>query len=397
MRAPRTPLTTEFRGGYRSVRGRLENLFCPNARRRGGRLIAVVALLAGLSGSLVACQTDAEVPYGVYAGDGLVCQFPFLSYRPSQASTEQWRVTLTQEVLFSTFPEAVVEQAFPTCTALDFEEATAAGFAEYGAFAPDLSSFTDRRAWSVEGLGVLLRLDDQLWLALPFPDGIFLRVYRLTPATDSPMRQSTLAGLLAAAFSEPDPEGRDTWELLCDLPGDGCTLGVLRYAAGSHAGGFGSLLLGVVDNRSHQPLSPAVELRGDDNRLAVWTSEGLTWLLCTGSTTYQGVESGSARLFTFDGRTLTSVTELPESARVKSIAADQSLDLPTGAETMFDPDQSAGFWAAHKAVPIHGGLDLYAQNPDWRPDRQADGAQWEFFCTILLAPDPIPDEGVVTP
>ena len=23
-----------------------------------------------------------------------------------------------------------------------------------------------------------------------------------------------LAGLLAAAFSEPDPEGRDTWELL---------------------------------------------------------------------------------------------------------------------------------------------------------------------------------------
>lgn len=249
----------------------------------------------------------------------------------------------------------------------------------------------------MEGLGVLLRLDDQLWLALPFPDGIFLRVYRLTPATDSPMRQSTLAGLLAAAFSEPDPEGRDTWELLCDLPGDGCTLGVLRYAAGSHAGGFGSLLLGVVDNRSHQPLSPAVELRGDDNRLAVWTSEGLTWLLCTGSTTYQGVESGSARLFTFDGRTLTSVTELPESARVKSIAADQSLDLPTGAETMFDPDQSAGFWAAHKAVPIHGGLDLYAQNPDWRPDRQADGAQWEFFCTILLAPDPIPDEGVVTP
>ena len=49
MRAPRTPLTTEFRGGYRAVRGRLENLFCPNARRRGGRLIAVVALLAGLA------------------------------------------------------------------------------------------------------------------------------------------------------------------------------------------------------------------------------------------------------------------------------------------------------------------------------------------------------------
>ena len=91
------------------------------------------------------------------------------------------------------------------------------------------------------------------------------------------------------------------------------------------------------------------------------------------------------------------MTELPESARVKSIAADQSPDLPTGAETMFDPDQSAGFWAAHKAVPIHGGLDLYVQNPDWRPDRQADGAQWEFLCTILLAPDPIPDKGVVTP
>ena len=397
MRAPRTPLTTEFRGGYRAVRGRLENLFCPSARRRGGRLIAVVALLAGLAGSLVACQTDAEVPYGVYAGDGLVCQFPSLSYWPSQASTEQWRVTLTQEVLFSTFPEVVAEQASPTCTELYFEAAAAAGFAEYGAFAPDLSGFTDRRAWSVEGLGVLLRLDDQLWLALPSRDGIFLRVYRLTPATDSPMRQSTLAGLLAAAFSEPDPEGGDAWELLCDLPGDGCTLGVLRYAAGSHAGGFGSLLLGVVDNRSHEPLSPAVELRGDDNQLAVWTSEGLTWLLCAGSTTYQGVESGSARLFTFGGRTLTSVTELPESARVKSIAADQSPDLPTGAETMFDPDQSAGFWAAHKAVPIHGGLDLYVQNPDWRPDRQADGAQWEFLCTILLAPDPIPDKGVVTP
>lgn len=134
MRAPRTPLTTEFRGGYRAVRGRLENLFCPNARRRGGRLIAVVALLAGLAGSLVACQTDAEVPYGVYAGDGLVCQFPLLSYWPSQASTEQWRVTLTQEVLFSTFPETVAEQAPPTCTELDFEEAAAAGFAEYGAF-----------------------------------------------------------------------------------------------------------------------------------------------------------------------------------------------------------------------------------------------------------------------
>ena len=396
--APRTPLTTEFRGGSHAVRGRLQNLFRQKTRRPGVILLAAVVLSVSLAGSLVACQAgskhDMEDLYGVYAGAELVCQSPFLSYLPSQDDIGQWRVTLEEDLVYSTFPEFPADQGSPVYSEIDFETAVAAGFAEYGAFTPDLSGFTRCRAWSVEGLGVLLSLDDQLWLANTFRDGLFLRVYRLTPATDEPMWESTLADLLADPFFVPDLEDWDDPQLLYALPGDGRTLGIVadahRFAAasdGSLTEQAGDLLLGVVDNRSHRLLAPPVELPGDDNRFTLWREEGTAWLLCASAAADQGTERRSAHLFTFDGAALERVTALPESARVQVYQPGQSSGLPPGAETMFDPQQNADFWSGHRAVPVSEGLELYTQSPE-------EG--WVFLCRILLSSPLIPNEEVVS-
>lgn len=57
--APRTPFTTEFRGGTRAVQERLCNLFT-GVKRRGTPLVALTLALALLAGGLVACTSSVQ-------------------------------------------------------------------------------------------------------------------------------------------------------------------------------------------------------------------------------------------------------------------------------------------------------------------------------------------------
>lgn len=183
-----------------------------------------------------------------------------------------------------------------------------------------------------------------------------------------------LAGLLAAQY--PDAQPGDTWELLCSIPGEGSTLGVLRYTAEAHTGGLGNLILGVLDNQSKEPAAPVTVIDGDHGDLYTWEDAAQRYLLCSNFTTYQGrEESCTAALFTFDGSKLSAVTELPEAA----LGVE---NLPRGAETMFRADTA--FWEDHKGVINGAGLELYERNPDWDPARDSEDDQWIYLCYVPL-------------
>ena len=196
-----------------------------------------------------------------------------------------------------------------------------------------------------------------------------------------------LAELLAAEF--PDGQPGDTWELLCSLPGEGRTLGVLRHAASSHAGGLGNLILGIFDNRTREPAEPVTIINGDAGDVHTWEDAATLqrYLLCTNFTTYQGrEESCTAALFVFDGSKLVAVTALPEA----TLGVE---GLPEGAETMFQADTA--FWEDHKGVINGAGLDLYERNPDWDASQGGEGGQWTYLCYLPLGTEaqaPVSDE-----
>lgn len=185
-----------------------------------------------------------------------------------------------------------------------------------------------------------------------------------------------LAQLLAAEFPGGQQPG-DTWELLCSISGDGCTLGVLRYE-GPHAFGLGSLFVGVFDNRTREPVEPVTIINGDDGEVYTWvdTAAQRQYLLCTNAVVTHGAESCTAALFSFDGSRLSTVTELPDMAL-------EAENLPQGAETMFQSDTT--FWEDHKGVINGAGLDLYERNPDWDAASAKEDDQWFYLCYVPLA------------
>lgn len=185
-----------------------------------------------------------------------------------------------------------------------------------------------------------------------------------------------LAQLLAAEFPGGQQPG-DTWELLCSIPGEGRTLGVLRYE-GPHAFGLGSLFVGVFDNRTREPVEPVTIINGDAGEVYTWvdTATLQRYLLCTNAIITHGSEGCTAALFTFDGSRLSAVTELPKAA----LAVEE---LPQGAETMFQSDTT--FWEDHKGVINGAGLDLYERNPDWDAASAKEDDQWFYLCYVPLA------------
>lgn len=194
--------------------------------------------------------------------------------------------------------------------------------------------------------------------------------------SDDTIPDEELAQLLAAEFPGGQQPG-DTWELLCSISGDGCTLGVLRYE-GPHAFGLGSLFVGVFDNRTREPVEPVTIINGDDGEVYTWVDIATQqqYLLCTNAVITHGAESCTAALFTFDGSKLSTVTELPEVA----LGVE---NLPQGAETMFRTDTT--FWEDHKGVINGAGLDLYTRNPDWDAARGSEDVQWLYLCYVPLA------------
>ncbi|MGI5929629.1 hypothetical protein [Pseudoflavonifractor sp.] len=194
--------------------------------------------------------------------------------------------------------------------------------------------------------------------------------------SDDTIPDEELAQLLAAESPGGQQPG-DTWELLCSIPGDGRTLGVLRYE-GPHAFGLGSLFVGVFDNRTREPVEPVTIINGDDGEVYTWVDIATQqqYLLCTNAVITHGAESCTAALFTFDGSKLSTVTELPEVA----LGAE---NLPQGAETMFRADTD--FWEDHKSVINGAGLDLYVRNPEWDAASGSEDDQWSYLCYVPLA------------
>ena len=234
---------------------------------------------------------------------------------------------------------------------------------------------------SLLSLAACLVLVIALAVALPvllrglYPGGEIVSPPVATVSGDT-IPNEELAQLLAAEFPGGQQPG-DTWELLCSIPGDGRTLGVLRYE-GPHAFGLGSLFLGVFDNRTREPVEPVTIINGDDGEVYTWvdTAAQQQYLLCTNAVITHGAESCTAALFTFDGSKLSTVTELPEVA----LGVE---NLPQSAETMFRTDTT--FWEDHKGVINGAGLDLYARNPEWDAASAREDDQWFYLCYVPLA------------
>jgi hypothetical protein len=190
----------------------------------------------------------------------------------------------------------------------------------------------------------------------------------------------TLSYLLMQTVPEADREAGSEVLLHRSILGGDRTMGVVRYSSAAHAGGFGNLILGVFDNRTSELLA-RYELRSDDGQLSSWLDEeGTTeYLLCTNTTTYQGVDGCTAAFFSFDGQELIQITQLPQAA----FRAD--VTLPDGAESMLDPAQNLDFWADRRAAHTLSGISLYRRNPAWNPQYSTEAAQWLYECYIPLS------------
>ena len=217
-----------------------------------------------------------------------------------------------------------------------------------------------------------------------YPGGEIVSPPVATSSSDT-IPNEDLCRLLGDQF--PDPGGGG--EMYYSAPGNGCTLGVLRYTSHLPGVGVDNLILCVFDNRTREPVDPAVILYGDDGYLYVW--DDLTtlqrYLLCTNvAIDEDGRQSCTAALFVFDGSKLVAVTALPEA----TLGVE---GLPQGAETMFQTDTT--FWGDHKGVINGAGLDLYERNPDWDASRGSEGDQWTYLCYLPLgteAQTPVSDE-----
>lgn len=159
---------------------------------------------------------------------------------------------------------------------------------------------------------------------------------------------------------------------------DGHCLVVLRQEGLPHAGGLSNLIIGVWDEAEQDITGEVFTLRGDDGRHAYWKDQdGLFHVLLVNSTTYQGWEGGSVvKYFTFDGQTLTQVTDLPENIHF------EGGPFPVG----WEDDLLAGdtdFWLDLKAVPYPGGMELFSRNPDFDNTRE-NVEQWLALGYVAL-------------
>ena len=206
-------------------------------------------------------------------------------------------------------------------------------------------------------------------------------------SAETAIPDDALTELLAQSYSQGIQEG-DTWELLCSSPGDGCTLGVLCYRSRVHVGGLGNLIFGVFDNAARTPTAPVTEIWADTSDLNAWESDSdsMLRLLYTAWTEYQGYQSCTAGLFTFDGKSLLPARTLPDAAKTSGAV------LPEGADSMLDLSANADFWTDRKAVIRGAGLTVFRRGP-WEPTT-ANGnlPRWEleFILPLEEAYSPLP-------
>ena len=172
------------------------------------------------------------------------------------------------------------------------------------------------------------------------------------------------------------------------------TLMLVESTGAPHAAGLDNLVLGVWDEDAQDFTGESYLIGGDNGLYASWEEDGVLWLLCSNSTTYQGDETCSGLgLFRFADGTLERVLELPQAALDSGILLDTEearyLLHPQGdSET---GSLSYTFWSGRLAIPRLGGFDLYEKNPDWS-SLQSDQNQWLYRGFVPLseqATDPL--------
>lgn len=159
---------------------------------------------------------------------------------------------------------------------------------------------------------------------------------------------------------------------------DSRTLVVLRQTGLPHTGGLNNLIAGVWDSQTQATVGDVILLRGDDDRCSSWLDEdGLLHVLLANSSTAQGYEDGSSLMyFTFDGQTLTQITQMPEGVVFEGALPEDWQDSLL--------NMSAAFWSDVKAVPYPGGMELFSRNPDFDASQQSEQEQWIALGYVAL-------------
>ena len=172
------------------------------------------------------------------------------------------------------------------------------------------------------------------------------------------------------------------------------TLMLVESTGAPHVAGLDNLVLGVWDEETQNFVGDRYLIGGDDGCYSSWEEDGILWLLCSNSTTYQGDETCSGLgLFRFADGELERVLELPQAALDSGVLPDTE-----EARYLLHPQGSSGtgslsynFWFGHLAIPRLGGFDLYEKNPAWS-SLQEDQPQWLFLGFVPLsgqASDPL--------
>ena len=165
------------------------------------------------------------------------------------------------------------------------------------------------------------------------------------------------------------------------------TLMLVESTGAPHVAGLDNLVLGVWDEETQDFVGDSYLIGGDNGLCASWEEDGVLWLLCSNSTTYQGDETCSGLgLFRFADGELERVLELPQAALDSGILPDTEearyLLHPQGdSET---GSLSYNFWFGRLAIPGEGGFDLYEKNPAWS-SLQSDQNQWLYRGFVPLS------------
>ncbi len=185
---------------------------------------------------------------------------------------------------------------------------------------------------------------------------------------------------LFAQREDYDPEYSDG-EILLTQQGNSLNLLLAAWTPGAHVGGWRNLLLGTFD-QDGEPVD-FYELRGDSGLWSSWEENGVLHLLCCNTSNNHGWETSTAPMyFRFDGKTLESVEQTPQ----------------TGWKQLGNVPQSLSQWADwgdHKYLPRPGVIDVYQRTDGWDNTDPAfqNVPQWEYLGVVHFSErsaDPVP-------
>ena len=231
-----------------------------------------------------------------------------------------------------------------------------------------------------------LELSPALWCRWAGTSGEPEGGWDVVPITES--LQNTM--LLQRAMDYFDPYYTATQTRLLSASSGSHTLILVESTGGPHTAGLCNLAVGVWDEDVQDFVGECYLIGGDNGLYSTWEEDGVLWLLCSNSTTYQGDETpGDLGLFRFAEGELERVLDLPQAALDSGV-------LPDTEEARYllypqhDPEYgslSYDFWFTRLAIPGEGGFDFYDKNPDWSSLSYGQ-PQWLYRGFVPLSSQP---------